>query len=98
MRVLEALAKRDDDPEWGISALCADLVTPGQSRDRVLAMLGGSTALVDHLVRHPEHWLDASRATRHTSEQVRESSSARSRTSAATCRPMTRCGSPTAAG
>ena len=72
VRVLEALAKRGDDPEWGISALCADLVTPGQSRDRVLAVLGGSTALVDHLVRHPEHWLDASRATRHTGEQVRE--------------------------
>ena len=55
VRVLESLALRDDDPEWGITALCADLVTPGQSRDRVLAVLGGSTALVDHLVRHPDH-------------------------------------------
>ena len=27
----------------------------GTARDRVLAVLGGSTALADHLVRHPEH-------------------------------------------
>jgi [glutamine synthetase] adenylyltransferase / [glutamine synthetase]-adenylyl-L-tyrosine phosphorylase len=71
VRVLESLARREDHPEWGITALCRDLVTAGESRRRVLAVLGGSTALVDHLVRHPEHWLDASRATRSTGEQVR---------------------------
>src|SRR6478609_2832162 len=72
VRVLESLARRHDEPEWGITALCRELVTPGQPRDRVLAVLGGSTALVDHLVRHPEHWLDAARATRHPGERVRE--------------------------
>ncbi|MEO7448010.1 MAG: bifunctional [glutamine synthetase] adenylyltransferase/[glutamine synthetase]-adenylyl-L-tyrosine phosphorylase, partial [Humibacillus sp.] len=77
VRVLESLARRDDgregaEPEWGVSALCATLVTPGEARARVLAVLGGSTALVDHLVRHPEHWVDAANATRSSGERVRE--------------------------
>jgi glutamate-ammonia-ligase adenylyltransferase len=31
------------------------LAEPGTARDRLLAVLGGSTALADHLVHHPEH-------------------------------------------
>lgn len=31
----------------------------GRERDRLLAVLGGSSALVDHLVRHPDHWREA---------------------------------------
>lgn len=34
------------------------LAEGGTARDRVLAVLGGSTALADHLVRHPEHTSD----------------------------------------
>ena len=71
VRVLESLARVDDDPEWGVTALCAALVAPGEARDRVLAVLGGSTALVDHLVRHPGHWVDAAGGARHSSEEVR---------------------------
>ncbi|USQ78402.1 bifunctional [glutamine synthetase] adenylyltransferase/[glutamine synthetase]-adenylyl-L-tyrosine phosphorylase [Ornithinimicrobium faecis] len=33
----------------------AILAEAGTARDRVLAVLGGSSALADHLVRHPEH-------------------------------------------
>jgi [glutamine synthetase] adenylyltransferase / [glutamine synthetase]-adenylyl-L-tyrosine phosphorylase len=32
------------------------LTAPGTARDRVLAVLGGSAALGDHLVAHPGHW------------------------------------------
>ncbi|MDT0164250.1 bifunctional [glutamine synthetase] adenylyltransferase/[glutamine synthetase]-adenylyl-L-tyrosine phosphorylase [Actinotalea sp. AC32] len=32
----------------------AALAVPGRVRDRLLAVLGGSSALADHLVRHPE--------------------------------------------
>jgi glutamate-ammonia-ligase adenylyltransferase len=34
--------------------VCRVLRTPGPVRDRLLALLGASTALGDHLVRHPE--------------------------------------------
>ncbi len=30
--------------------------SPGEGRDRLLAVLGASAALGDHLVRHPDHW------------------------------------------
>ena len=43
----------------------------GDGRDRVLGVLRASTALVDELVRHPGHWVDAARAQRHTGEEVR---------------------------
>jgi len=36
--------------------LRALLRTGGPARDRLLAVLGASTALGDHLSRHPEHW------------------------------------------
>ena len=32
------------------------LGVPGRARDRVLAVLGSSAALGDHLVAHPDHW------------------------------------------
>ncbi|MGB3827739.1 MAG: bifunctional [glutamine synthetase] adenylyltransferase/[glutamine synthetase]-adenylyl-L-tyrosine phosphorylase [Ornithinimicrobium sp.] len=41
-------------------ASAAELLSqPGQARLRVLRVLGASTALADHLVKHPEHVLDA---------------------------------------
>ncbi len=36
--------------------LLAALRSPGRGRDRLLAVLGGSLALGEHLARHPEHW------------------------------------------
>ncbi len=71
VRVAEALARLDDDPDWGISALARELATAGVGRDRVTAVLGGSTALVDDLVRHPEHWVEAARARRVGGEEIR---------------------------
>jgi [glutamine synthetase] adenylyltransferase / [glutamine synthetase]-adenylyl-L-tyrosine phosphorylase len=35
------------------------LSVPGAGRERVLAVLGASSALTDHLVKHPEHLRDA---------------------------------------
>jgi len=71
VRVAESLASREDHSDWGISAFAAELDTDGVGRDRVVHVLGASSALVDELVRHPEHWLDTARATRPTGEQVR---------------------------
>src|SRR4051812_9181288 len=71
VRVAEALAALGDPADWGISALATELATPGVGRARVLGVLGASTTLIDELVRHPEHWLDAARAERRPGEQVR---------------------------
>jgi [glutamine synthetase] adenylyltransferase / [glutamine synthetase]-adenylyl-L-tyrosine phosphorylase len=40
----------------GVARLLAALRSGGPARDRLLAVLGGSAALADHLTRHPEHW------------------------------------------
>jgi glutamate-ammonia-ligase adenylyltransferase len=40
----------------GVARLLATLRSGGPARDRLLAVLGGSAALADHLARHPEHW------------------------------------------
>ncbi len=45
-----------DRPDLALGALHALLRSPGAHRDRLLAVLGASVALGDHLVRHPEHW------------------------------------------
>lgn len=71
VRVAEALARLDDHPDWGITAFARELTTAGVGRDRVTAVLGGSTALVDDLVRHPEHWVEAARARRVGAEEIR---------------------------
>ncbi|WP_323098762.1 bifunctional [glutamine synthetase] adenylyltransferase/[glutamine synthetase]-adenylyl-L-tyrosine phosphorylase [Intrasporangium sp. YIM S08009] len=71
VRVAESLARLPDDPDWGISAFARELATAGAGRDRVTAVLGGSTALVDDLVRHPEHWVEAARARRVGGEEIR---------------------------
>ncbi len=44
----------------------------GLGRDRLVAVLGGSTALVDHLARHPEHWRAVAEATMPTAEGLRD--------------------------
>jgi glutamate-ammonia-ligase adenylyltransferase len=69
VRLMEAL--REDEPqrrdaESGPAAdlpgLVGALRHSGPGRDRMLAVLGASTALADHLVAHPEHWRSVTEA------------------------------------
>ncbi len=63
-----------------VSGLIAALRHRGPERDRLLAVLGASTALGDHLVAHPEHWRDVTEAgprtvaerAEHLTEAVRD--------------------------
>jgi [glutamine synthetase] adenylyltransferase / [glutamine synthetase]-adenylyl-L-tyrosine phosphorylase len=48
--------KRLARPAAHPARLRAVLRTGGSARDRLLAVLGASAALGDHLARHPEHW------------------------------------------
>ena len=48
--------RRPTPPVVGPAQLKAALRSGGQLRDRLLAVLGSSSALADHLARHPEHW------------------------------------------
>ncbi|HIZ99730.1 MAG TPA: bifunctional [glutamine synthetase] adenylyltransferase/[glutamine synthetase]-adenylyl-L-tyrosine phosphorylase [Candidatus Janibacter merdipullorum] len=52
VRVLESAG---DETEHLVTALRTD----DRARHRVVGALGVSTALIDHLVAHPEHWRDA---------------------------------------
>ncbi|GAB4063612.1 bifunctional [glutamine synthetase] adenylyltransferase/[glutamine synthetase]-adenylyl-L-tyrosine phosphorylase [Angustibacter speluncae] len=64
VRLLEAVhrdhaaseRRGQDRPDLDPGGLHALVRSPGQPRDRLLAVLGASSALGDHLVRHPEHW------------------------------------------
>jgi glutamate-ammonia-ligase adenylyltransferase len=60
MESLSRLRSRDpDDPvvaDADVSHLLQAIRVGGPVRDRLFAVLGSSTALGDHLVRHPEHW------------------------------------------
>jgi len=57
-RALLALVRLLEVTEGGPheEPLLAVLVSAGPVRDRLLAVLGGSVALGEHLLRHPEHW------------------------------------------
>jgi glutamate-ammonia-ligase adenylyltransferase len=77
MESLRASEPRRRDVESGPGAEVAGLVAalrhPGDARDRLLAVLGASSALGDHLVAHPEHWrsvADAGPRTPH--ERIQE--------------------------
>ena len=59
----------DAEPEASLTGLIAALRHRGPERDRLLAVLGASTALADHLVAHPEHWRDVTEARPLTSEE-----------------------------
>lgn len=65
VRLLEA-AGPEHDPL--VSALREDEA----ARDRIIGALGVSTALIDHLVAHPEHWRDAVDAREMTPEERTE--------------------------
>ena len=66
VRLMEALRhgehRRRDAEAGDVSGLIAALRHAGVERDRLLAVLGASSALGDHLVRHPGHWRSVTEA------------------------------------
>ncbi len=60
MESLRDMGRRDpDDPvvqQADVGHLLQAVRVGGAVRDRLLAVLGSSSALADHLARHPEHW------------------------------------------
>ena len=71
VRLLEALAGTQAPDDADLDAFVAELASDGAGRARVLAVLGASSALVDHLVRHPDHWTCAARAEPQPGQRVR---------------------------
>ncbi|GAA1758708.1 bifunctional [glutamine synthetase] adenylyltransferase/[glutamine synthetase]-adenylyl-L-tyrosine phosphorylase [Nostocoides vanveenii] len=75
VRLMESLrtkiASSPDDPALGreLPALIATLRHPGPGRERILAVLGASMALGDHLIAHPEHWRSVAEARTRTVEE-----------------------------
>ncbi|TPG19667.1 bifunctional [glutamine synthetase] adenylyltransferase/[glutamine synthetase]-adenylyl-L-tyrosine phosphorylase [Pedococcus bigeumensis] len=73
MESLRASAPQRRDVESGagteVSGLVAALRHPGRARDRLMAVLGASTALGDHLVAHPEHWRSVADARPRTPDE-----------------------------
>ncbi|GMA19973.1 bifunctional [glutamine synthetase] adenylyltransferase/[glutamine synthetase]-adenylyl-L-tyrosine phosphorylase [Arsenicicoccus piscis] len=61
VRLMEGLQRSSGSH---LSALTDALARPGVARDRLLAVMGASTALADHLAAHPEHWSSAADARR----------------------------------
>jgi len=72
VRLMESLGKTDIDGEDHAGQLIAALRHAGRARDRLLAVLGASSALGDHLVTHPGHWRCVTEATRQSAEQRRD--------------------------
>lgn len=61
VRLMEAARRhydtsRDDEAHANLGGLVAAAHQPGVARDRLFAVLGGSRALGDHLVAHPDQW------------------------------------------
>jgi [glutamine synthetase] adenylyltransferase / [glutamine synthetase]-adenylyl-L-tyrosine phosphorylase len=76
VRLMEALRgseplRRDAEtgPHAQVAGLVGALRHPGPVRDRLLAVLGASAALGDHLVAHPEHWRSIEQASPRTAAQ-----------------------------
>ncbi|MBM6403667.1 bifunctional [glutamine synthetase] adenylyltransferase/[glutamine synthetase]-adenylyl-L-tyrosine phosphorylase [Phycicoccus sp. CSK15P-2] len=68
VRLMEAVAQRPDLRPGLVEALRED----GVPRRRLLAVLGASSALGDHLVTHPEHWTTVVSVTEVDAEARRE--------------------------
>jgi glutamate-ammonia-ligase adenylyltransferase len=68
VRLMESLGKADED-EGDSGELIAAVRHASVGRDRLLAVLGASSALGDHLVTHPGHWRAVTEATRQSAEQ-----------------------------
>ena len=64
---LAQLASRLPDPAALTEAFAAD----AEARDRLLAVLGASPALAEHLLRHPEDWRAATEAQQRTPAALR---------------------------
>ena len=60
VRFLEAAERMPDRADH--ERLTAALASPGRARDRLLAVLGASSALADHLVAQPTHWSSVAEA------------------------------------
>ena len=58
VRFMEVVAR--DDSLY--AAVTPALASPGPVRDRVFGILGASSALTDHLVAHPDHWVAVAQA------------------------------------
>ena len=74
VRLVEALSSRTRKrgrPPVDTAGLLATLRHAGPGRSRLLAVLGASTALTDHLVSHPEQWPAAALAVPRSAEQLR---------------------------
>jgi len=71
VRLMESLGKSDIDGDDVGGEMIAALRHAGQGRDRLLAVLGASSALGDHLVTHPGHWRCVTEAARQSAEQRR---------------------------
>ncbi|MEO7070134.1 MAG: bifunctional [glutamine synthetase] adenylyltransferase/[glutamine synthetase]-adenylyl-L-tyrosine phosphorylase, partial [Nostocoides sp.] len=69
VRLMESLRNGGADRVTGVPHLLVALGHPGVARERLLGVLGTSTALGDHLIAHPEHWQDATGATPQTVEE-----------------------------
>ena len=72
VRLMESLRLNDIDGEDPGGELIAALRHAGQGRDRLLAVLGASSALGDHLVTHPGHWRWVTEASRQSAEERRD--------------------------
>jgi len=72
VRLMESLCEADSEGEGNGRELIAELRHAGAGRDRLLAVLGASSALGDHLVTHPDHWLHVTEASRQSAEQRRD--------------------------
>ncbi len=57
---------------WDAAALGQVLANPSVARSRLLAVLGGSRALGDHLASHPGHWPDVAHAEQPDASALRE--------------------------
>jgi len=72
VRLMESLGKVDLDNEEYVGELIAALRNASVGRDRLLAVLGASSALGDHLVTHPGHWRAVIEASRQSAAQRRD--------------------------
>ena len=76
VRLMESLGRADlegvNDRDHNSAELIAALRQAGAGRNRLLAVLGASSALGDHLVTHPGHWRCVTEATRQSADQRRD--------------------------
>src|SRR6476469_2805658 len=76
MESLRDMGGRDpDDPlvrRADVGHLLQAVRVGGPVRDRLFAVLGSSSALADHLARHPEHWTALDADAPSSADQLRE--------------------------